>query len=148
MAERSTISTSPGQLIKGLQKDQEDIYTSEGSWFHLRNGTIVSRNGDLGTVSNEPSNLHCSDVPFTTIGTIHLMEDLWAVFSTNDVNSEIGFFDEDKCCYTRIVRDPCLGFDRAFLVKGVSKENFDCSWQVYWDDGLNPSRSMNIGNIR
>ena len=33
------------------------------------------------------------------------------------------------------------------LITGAAKENFDCSWQVYWDDGVNPSRTLNLDNI-
>ena len=33
------------------------------------------------------------------------------------------------------------------MVVGAGKENFDCSWQVYWDDGKNPSRTLNIDNV-
>ena len=38
-------------------------------------------------------------------------------------------------------------FKKKFLITGASKENFDCTWQVYWDDGINPSRTLNLDNI-
>ena len=40
-----------------------------------------------------------------------------------------------------------INFKKKFLITGSAKENFDCTWQVYWDDGNNPSRSMNIDNV-
>ena len=42
---------------------------------------------------------------------------------------------------------PCLNFSTQHLITGAAKENFDCSWQVYWDDGVNPSRTLNLDNI-
>ena len=42
---------------------------------------------------------------------------------------------------------PFLNFSTQHLITGASKENFDCSWQVYWDDGINPSRTLNLDNI-
>ena len=63
-------------------------------------------------------------------------------------NSEIGTFDDSECKYTEVlVNDPCLNFKKKFLITGAAKENFDCSWQVYWDDGNNPSRTLNIDEI-
>ena len=56
-------------------------------------------------------------------------------------------FDDSECEYTMLVNDPCLNFNKDNLIIGAAKENFDCTWQVYWDDGLNPSRTLNIDNI-
>ena len=43
--------------------------------------------------------------------------------------------------------ETCLNFSKKHLITGASKENFDCTWQVYWDDGNNPSRTLNIDNV-
>jgi hypothetical protein len=69
------------------------------------------------------------------------------LFSTDNINSEIGLFDDSKCEYTTLVNDPCLNFNKKHLITGAAKENFDCSWQVYWDDGNNPSRTLNLDDI-
>ena len=57
-------------------------------------------------------------------------------------SSEIGLFDDSECKYTTLINDPCLSFNRKYLITGAAKENFDCTWQVYWDDGNNPSTSI------
>ena len=102
----------------------------------------------LVLVGNEPANLSmwCSTI-YTIIGAIHLYADQWVVYSTDDTSSEIGTFDDSECKYETLVNDPCLSFNRKHLITGASKENFDCTWQVYWDDGLNPSRTMNVDDI-
>ena len=69
------------------------------------------------------------------------------LYSTDNNNSEIGLFDDSKCEYTTIVSAPCLNFKTSHLITGAAKENYDCSWQVYWDDGLNPSRTLNLDDI-
>ncbi|MEK6266542.1 MAG: hypothetical protein N2B06_17490, partial [Clostridium sp.] len=48
---------------------------------------------------------------------------------------------------TTLVNDPCLNFTKKHLITGAAKENFDCTWEVYWDDGNNPSRSLNIDDV-
>ncbi len=149
---QNTSSVNTGPLLKGMIKDTDDSYSPQGSWFHMRNGMPNSRDGNLGTVCNEPSNLHCVTIPYTIIGCIHMYKDVWAIFSTDDVNSEIGTFDEGQCLYTPLQNctgqnmNPvnCLGFKRTNLIKGVAKENFDCTWQVYFADSLNPDRTVNM----
>ena len=101
----------------------------------------------MGVIGNEPANLQCGVIPYTIIGAIHRYGDKWIVYSTDDINSEIGTFDDSECKYEALVNDPCLNFKKKFLITGASKENFDCSWQVYWDDGNNPSRTLNIDDI-
>ena len=90
-------------------------------------------------------NFQCACTHYPIIGMIHLFGDKWILFSTDDTNSEIGLFDDSRCEYTTLVNDLCLNFNRRYLITGASKENFDCSWQIYWDDGLNPSRTLNLG---
>lgn len=149
---QNTSSVNPGPLVKGMQKDLNESYSPPGTWFHAVNAMPNSREGDLGTLANEPSNLLCATIPYTVIGTIHMHKDVWAIFSTDDTNSQIGIFNEGTCEYTPLRNcngddmNPvnCLGFKRTNLIKGAAKENFDCTWQVYFADGLNPDRTVNM----
>ena len=116
-------------------------------WTHARNVKNNSVDGDVALIGNEPANLKCATVPYTIIGAIHKYGDEWVIFSTDDTNSEIGLFDDSKCEYTQLINDACLNFNRQHLITGAAKENFDCTWQIYFDDGLNPSRTINIDDI-
>jgi hypothetical protein len=140
------ISAETDVFNKGLVKDFDDVYNPEGAWSHARNAVNNSVTGKIGVLGNEPANGFCTQAPYTVIGAINLTLDKWIIYSTDDTNSEIGYFEEDACAYTTIVNDPCLGFKKTNLISGISKENFDCSWQVYWADGLNPDRTLNVGN--
>jgi hypothetical protein len=145
MAEnKSTSSATTNTFSKGLVKDYNDSFVGEGFWTHARNAVNNSHDGQLGVIGNEPSNLKCIDVPYTYIGHIHLRNDMWAIFSTDDLNSEIGLFVEGTCSYTKIVNSKCLNFKKTNLITGASKRNFDSTTSIYWDDALNPSRYMNI----
>ena len=143
----STSSVNTSTPIKGMIKDVDSAYFSKENWWHARNLANNSIDGDTGVVGNEPANLACGEVPYTIIGTIHLYGDKWVLYATDDNNSEIGLFDDSKCEYTTLVNAPCLNFNRRNLIIGAAKENFDCTWQVYWDDNLNPSRTLNIDNV-
>jgi hypothetical protein len=137
---------------KGINQNVSDYHTPVNSWTFARNSVPSSITGDAGDLGSEPANQLLINAPYTIIGFIYLYADTWAVFSTDDTNSEIGQFVESTSTYTTVVNDsyyvaagfPTLGFSRANLIIGASKENFDCSWHIYWSDGNNPDRTMNF----
>ena len=140
-------SVNVNTFSKGMNKDVAPSFEGQQAWWHARNAANNSEDGDLGIIGNEPSNLQCGVIPYTIIGAIHRYGDEWIIYSTDNISSEIGRFDDSECKYTTLVNDPCLAFNTKFLVTGASKENFDCTWEVYWDDSNNPSRAMNIDDI-
>jgi hypothetical protein len=154
----SNINTN--SFIKGLNKDADPLFVQEGMWTHARNAVNNTAEGDLGTLSNEESNALCALTGTTMgssyvyiIGVIHLFSDKWIIFSvgyealdTKPNNAEIGLFESDLCKYRPIVQDYCLNFSKLNLITGASKLKDDCTWQVYWADGLNPDRYMNVGD--
>jgi hypothetical protein len=139
---------NPGMVsnsfTKGMVKDLNDLFIGEGNWTHARNAVNNSYDGQMGVIGNEPANLHCVTLPYTLIGCIHLTDDQWAVFTTDDTNSEIGIFDESACTYSTVVNATCLNFKKANLITGAFRQRFDCERRIYWDDGLNPSRFMDL----
>ena len=150
---------------KGLNKDSDASFVGEGMWTHARNAVNNNEEGQLGTLSNESSNYLCATAGLTMpnaglngaqnkyiIGVIHLFSSNWIIFTAGHnalgipVMSEIGLLEEDICRYRPIVQDACLGFDKRFLISGSSREKEDCTYQIYWADGLNPDRFLNVGD--
>ena len=132
---------------KGLNEDINDYHLPPNMWTQARNATNNTGIGDIGDLSNEASNKLCSQAPYRIIGTIHVDAGKFVIFSTDNVNSEIGEFYENTCEYKTLVNDPCLNFKDTNLIKGVSKGSFDCTTQIYFSDGLNPDRTINIDDI-
>lgn len=139
---QNTSSVGTRRFDKDLNEDVNDYHLPENSWTQARNAINNSITGDLGKIGNEPANILCISAPYTIISFIHVVADTWLVYSTDDINSAIGIFKEDTCSYTTIVDDPCLNFKKDFLIKGVSRAKSDCTYNAYWDDGLNVSRAM------
>jgi hypothetical protein len=146
---QNTTGAETSTFTKGLIRDFDENFDPDSSWPYARNASNNSLEGDVGLLGNEPSNYLCSRVTFTIIGRIHLYNQYWIIFSTDNpvskTSSEIGLYDEDLCTYRVIVNDTCLNFSTYNLITGVAKENFDCSWNVYFADGKNPDRVINIG---
>ena len=155
-----TSNVETNTFIKGLNKDADPSFVKQGMWTHARNASNNTASGDLGTISNEESNILCVKVMTASnfankdiIGSIHLFSDKWVIYSVlydqldgKPLRSEIGLFEEDTCRYRTIVNDPCLNFNKLNLITGASRLKDDCSWEVYWADDLNPDRHMNIGD--
>jgi|GEM_PF-1828492 len=141
-----TSSSITRRTDSGLVNDISNYHLKDNSWTRARNAINNSSTGDLGQIGNEPSNRFCVNAPYNIIGTIHLFQDKWVVFSTNNQRSEIGLFEKDTCRYRTIVNDNCLGFNQTNLISGASRETSTCSWRIYFSDGLNPDRVLDIGN--
>lgn len=152
--------TSTNTFIKGLNKDSDPSFVTDGMWTHARNVVNNTAEGDMGALSNESANYLCATAGETIlngrkviVGTIHLYSDKWVIFTAvhttgqiESVNSEIGLFEEDQCRYRPIVQDKCLNLNELNLITGASREKEDCSWAVYFADALNPDRYLNIGD--
>jgi hypothetical protein len=154
---QNTNQVLSNSFSKGLNKDTDPSFVESGMWTHARNMVNNTDEGNLGTLSNEDSNYLCGTSGETMqgekhiIGLIHLFADKWIVYTVaylngKNVNSEIGLYEEDFCRYRPIVSGICLKFSKYNLITGASKQNGDCSWEVYWADGLNPDRYLNIGD--
>lgn len=161
---RKLIQTSINKsktFLKGLTRDTDPSFIQDGMWVYARNAVNNTQEGDLGTLSNEQSNALCSavgtdiSVPYNPviIGAISMFAGKWMIFTAiydgqNDkvLTSEIGLFEEELCRYRPIVRDKCLLFNKFNLISGAAREKEDCTWQVYWADGKNPDRYINIGD--
>lgn len=139
--------SSFNRFDKGLNTDVRDYHLNTQSWTHARNAINNSHIGDLGELGNEPSNKFCAAAPYTIIGAVHMENSLWWIFSTNDTDSEIGTFDENSCTYTRVVNDQCLNFRKTNQISGASRPTFDCSHRVYWQDNLNPDRTLKLDDV-
>ena len=136
-----------GTFDKSLVTDTSDFHLPENSWTYARNAINNTKKGDLGKLSTEPANVLCTFAPYTIIGALHIEEDRWLIFSTNNTDSEIGIFLENSCTYTTTVNDPCLAFNSDFLIIGIVRPTFDCSFNAYWDDSKNVSRVLDINNV-
>ncbi len=131
----------------GMNKDVDPLFLKDGQYLNAINAKLNSHNGDYSLIQNEPSTIKCLQTPYDFIGSIKLPDGKYAVFSTNDFFSEIGVFDTSDCSYKKLVNSTCLGFKRTNLISGRSKENFDCSVSIYWTDGINPRRFLNITDL-
>src|SRR6185295_688139 len=83
-----------------------------------------SKDGDLGTIGNEPSNTLCFEAPYKIIGHVQLPDEKILIFSTDNTNSEIGIGDPVACTYETVLNKKCLNFFEQHPIKGWAKKIF------------------------
>lgn len=147
----STVETNT--FVKGMIKDVADIFIPEGVWTNAINAINNTHNGEQGTIGNEPSTSAIVSAPYTIIGILPIVKTKWAIFSTDNIDSEIGIFDEAPDVnapgtYLELINDRCLNFKKTNLITGAVKENYDGTFSAYWQDALNPDRTMNLDPTR
>ena len=134
-----------------MTKDLPIEMLQEGQYNHAINAVNNSDKGDFSKIGNEPSNLKCVDIPYTFNGSIALINERFLIFSTNDIDSEIGIFNEQLCTYQTLLNDSKqvkkIGLKLTNPVFGVSREIFGCDEGAYWNDGINPARFLNINKV-
>jgi hypothetical protein len=151
MAEGSSLQNTSDVKVslfnKQMVKDVDATMSDGSFWTHAINAVNHSHVGEMGVLGNEPANRLVTKVPYTLVGAIPLKGDQWVLFSTDDVSSEIGVFDDSEGSYRIVVNDRSLGFKKSYLITGAAKKNFDCTYSVYWADGSNPDRMLNVDRV-
>jgi len=130
----------------GLVSDMNSSYLNEESYSHARNAVRNSKDGDLGTIGNEPSNELCFTAPYKIIGHVDLPDDKLLIFSTDNINSEIGIGDPIACSYEKLLNSRCLNFSDKYPITGVAKKDFQKGVIATFTDKFNPVRRIQLKN--
>lgn len=157
---QNTSSVKTNTFNKGMVKDYSDMYLPEGAYTHAINAINNTHYGELGTIGNEPANRECASTLYAIIGFAYKGNGEWILFSTrqgthgsitNATNSDIGIFNETTCSYESIFNKDddtsCLDFAAVSPITAVCKENYDCTFSVYWQDAHNPDRVINLTRV-
>ena len=145
---KNTSDTSINATSKAaLVTDLNATYISKEQYSHARNATRNSREGDLGTIGNEPSNLHCFSAPYKIVGTVVLPDEDILILSTDGTSSEIGIGNDAVCSYKTLSTLDCWNFNPDFPITGVAKRGFQGGTIVTFTDKFNPVRRIELKTI-
>jgi len=128
--------------LKGLFKDARPIDQPEGTYSHLLNGII---NKDLGAITNEKALESFSSLSgFDVVGHISIEEEV-VLFLKNDSTSKISLMSSNGTLST-ILDSTLLNFSLSNPVVGIYSINNQNERIIYFTDGLNVPRWLNIDN--
>lgn len=136
-------------FIKGLNKDPYELNQEVGSYSFALNAVNENDKGDFSALSNELGNIECLNLPTGCypIGNILLNNNETILFIKNKSNTinQIILANLNKCSTTIIINNICLNFQNQ--VQGVFRVLNGCDRVIYFVDGINPDRVVNIDNI-
>lgn len=128
---------------KILSRDYKPLEQPQDTFPFGKNGI---RKGNTDAAQNEPGfAISSANIPYDINGIVET-DTYPLIFSTDDVNSAIGFYNEDTDEYSPVVNDASksykLGFRRDKYIKGEARRNYKNNIEVSWLDKWNPLRFM------
>lgn len=135
---------------KGMSLDTKLKYQPESKASFILNGILESPSGDYPALSNELGTTICLQLPnkYSIIGAKKLDGDEFVIFSTDDIGSEIGIYNEVTCQYRTIVNADCLKFKTNYRIKVEFRIFKGCERVIYFTDTINTYRSMNLDSTK
>lgn len=131
---------------KGLFTDSREFYQPDGTYPFSLNSVEESINGsNNGSIINEEGNLECLNLPkgSNPIGSILLSQNELILFINNP--DAILLVNTANCTYTTLIQNTCLNFTKQ--VQGVYRVINGCDRIIYFVDGVNDDRVINIDDI-
>jgi hypothetical protein len=136
----------------GLNMDQTLNQIKPGTLTYALNAALENFDSSSVNYQNEQGNELCVTFPkgFILIGTHFINEKNKHIFyitnpDTND--SEIGYMDNNDCIYHTLVSAVCLNFSINHPIHKTVHKITNCTIEIYWTDGINPRRYLDINDI-
>jgi len=136
----------------GLNMDQTLTQIKDGTLTYALNAALENFDSSSVNYQNEQGNEFCLQFPegYSLIGTYFINEKNKHIFFLTNPNvggSEIGYMDNNDCIYHTLVSAPCLNFNIDNPIHKVVHKVTNCKTEIYWTDGLNSRRYLDIENI-
>lgn len=143
------------QAYVGLNTDNILQQLQEGSLTFAKNAMVENFDGSQITYQNEQGNEFCTALAtlrpgYAVIGEHNIVEQNKTILflhnpTTN--SSEIGARINSTCIYETIINAECLNFNIDFPIHKVVVKTTNCNTEIYWTDGLNPRRWMDLDDL-
>jgi hypothetical protein len=136
----------------GLNMDQSVNQIKPGTLTYALNASVENFDATAVNYQNEPGNELCVSFPdgYSLIGTYFIQEKNKHIFFLLNIStgeSEIGQMINNDCVYRKIVNANCLNFNINHPIHKVVHRITNCSTEIYWTDGLNSRRYLDLDNI-
>ncbi|SEW21578.1 hypothetical protein SAMN05428988_3226 [Chitinophaga sp. YR573] len=136
----------------GMNTDAAISAMKEGQLTFARNAVLQNFDGKMLCYQNEQSNELCGQLKpgFKVIGLKNIIEQQRSVFFMVNPDSgdcEICQQTHGQCTYATIINARCLNFNISFPIHKVIVKTSNCSTQLFWTDGLNPPRWIDLEEL-
>ena len=150
--EQSNINQGYNNATSGLNLDNTVNQIKKGTLTYALNATVENFDSNSVNYQNEEGNELCLSFPknFVLISKYFIPEQTKLIFFlVNPVTSEseIGYMINNDCVYRKLVNAFCLNFKVEYPVHKVVHRITDRTTEIYWTDGFNSRRYLDLENI-
>lgn len=150
--EQTNVKPEVSYGIVGLNMDQTLNQVKAGTLTYALNAAVENFDASSVNYQNEQGNEFCVQFPsgFSLIGTYFINEKNKHIFflaNSNTGMSQIGYMDNNDCVYRILVEAVCLNFNINNPIHKVVHKITNCKTEIYWTDGINSRRYLDIENI-
>ena len=150
--EQSNIRIEINSGSIGLNMDQTLNQIKPGTLTYALNAALENFDASSINYQNEQGNELCISFPsgYMLIGRHFIAEKSKHIFFVVNPQlgmSQIGYMDNNDCIYRTLVEAACLNFNENNPIHKVVHKISNCTTEIYWTDGLNPRRYLDIENI-
>ncbi len=133
----------------GLNMDSSVNQIEKGQLTYALNASVENFDSNSVTYQNEPGNEICLTFPsgYHLIGKYFIPEQSKHIFflaNPYEQKSEIGYMLNNDCIYHTFINSDCLNFNINYPIHKAVHKITDCDTEVYWTDGLNDRRFINL----
>lgn len=154
MAEQQegNIKQEYNNATSGLNMDQTPNQIEKGKLTYALNAAIENFDSNSVNYQNELGNVECIQFPegYVLIGEHFIVEQnkhIFFITNPSDGGSQIGYMENNDCQYRVLVNAPCLNFNVNHPIHKTVHRITNCSTEIYWTDGFNPRRYLDINDI-
>jgi len=150
--EQGNIRTEYSVARIGLDMDSSVNQIVEGKLSYALNAALENFDSNSINYQNESGNDLCLKFPedFQLIGEHFINEQNKHIFFLTNPNtgeSEIGYMDNNDCVYRTYINAFCLNFNVDDPIHKAVHKITNCTTEIYWTDGINPRRYLDLTNL-
>ena len=150
--EEGNIKQHIGTANVGLNMDNSPSQMRQGQWSYSLNANVENFDANTLSIQNEAGNEPCIQIPegFVSIGNHFINEQTKYIFfitNPSSGDSQIGYMENNDCIFHVLVDAVCLNFNINYPIHKCVHKITNCSTEIYWTDGYNPRRYLDIDNI-
>jgi hypothetical protein len=136
----------------GMNMDNSINQVPKGALTYALNAAVENFDSNSINYQNEPGNEFCLSFPkgYQLIGEHFINEQnkhIFFIANPNTGESQIGYMDNNDCQYRIYIDAPCLNFNVNYPIHKIVHKITNCTTEIYWTDGFNPRRYLDLGNI-
>ena len=133
----------------GMNMDNSVNQVPKGALTYALNASLENFDGNIVNYQNEQGNEFCVQFPegYRLIGHHSIYEQNKHVFflcNPTSGDSEIGYMENNDCIYHTYINATCLNFNINYPILKAVHRITNCSTEIYWTDGLNPRRYLDL----